>query len=153
MSVRADDVWLLTFPRSGTHMTAEMLWLLQNNMDYKRASDISLSERNTFLEIFSLHGACAPIGYQLLVTRPSPRLISTHLALSLLPPTLLDTTKVVFVARDPRDVAVSYFNFYKSLKNYGRFEEFKQFWELFVDDLSKVFGISLLLPCNVICFI
>ena len=39
----------------------------------------------------------------------SPRLIKSHLPLSMLNPNLLDTCKVVYVSRHPMDVCVSYF--------------------------------------------
>lgn len=68
---------------------------------------------------------------------PSPRFIKSHLPLSLLPPTLLDKTKVVYVARDPRDVAVSYF-FLSAQANSSAFVgDFKEFWALFIKDLGK----------------
>ena len=40
----------------------------------------------------------------------SPRLIKTHLPLSMLPPNLLDTCKVVYVCRNPMDTCVSYYH-------------------------------------------
>ena len=40
----------------------------------------------------------------------SPRIIKTHLPLSMLPPNLLDVSKVVFVARNVKDVCVSFFH-------------------------------------------
>ncbi|KOB66852.1 Retinol dehydratase [Operophtera brumata] len=40
---------------------------------------------------------------KILADLPSPRFAKTHLPMSLLPPKLLDTAKVVYVARDPRD--------------------------------------------------
>ena len=40
----------------------------------------------------------------------SPRIIKTHLPLSMLPPSLLDVSKVVFVARNVKDVCVSFFH-------------------------------------------
>lgn len=40
---------------------------------------------------------------------PSPRFIKTHLPLAYLPVDLLNTSRVVYVARNPKDVAVSWF--------------------------------------------
>ncbi|KAI8434548.1 hypothetical protein MSG28_003096 [Choristoneura fumiferana] len=66
---------------------------------------------------------------------PSPRFIKTHLALSLLPPRLLDTCKVVYVARDPRDVAVSYYHHNQLFKPVDFVGDFKSFWKLFMEGL------------------
>ena len=40
----------------------------------------------------------------------SPRLIKSHLPLFMLPPKLLDTCKVVYVCRNPKDCCVSYYH-------------------------------------------
>ncbi|RXG66885.1 Sulfotransferase 1 family member D1 [Armadillidium vulgare] len=45
---------------------------------------------------------------QLAELTEDPRIIKTHLPFSLLSPSLLETCKVIYVARDPKDVAVSY---------------------------------------------
>ena len=37
---------------------------------------------------------------------PSPRVIKTHLPLEFLPTKLLDTCKVIFVGRNPKDACV-----------------------------------------------
>jgi len=44
---------------------------------------------------------------------PRPRFVKTHLPLSLLPEDLLDKAKVIFVARDVRDIAVSLYHHVK----------------------------------------
>ncbi|XP_022819757.1 estrogen sulfotransferase-like [Spodoptera litura] len=59
------------------------------------------------------------------------RFIKTHLPMSLMPPTLLDTAKVVYVARDPRDVAVSCYHHARLFKLMGPLNGFKNFWEIF----------------------
>ena len=41
---------------------------------------------------------------------PSPRIIKSHLPFELLPPNLLDTAKVVYVCRNPKDTCVSYYH-------------------------------------------
>ena len=42
--------------------------------------------------------------------RPSPRFVKSHLPFSLLNPRLLDVCKVVYVARNPKDVCVSFYH-------------------------------------------
>lgn len=73
-------------------------------------------------------------------TMPSPRIIKTHLPMTFLPPTLLDTCKVVYVARDPRDVAVSYYHLTCSIQAFNFTGDFKAYWSLFVKDLSEYFN-------------
>ncbi|KAJ8725829.1 hypothetical protein PYW08_004012 [Mythimna loreyi] len=63
------------------------------------------------------------------------RFIKTHLPMSLLPPKILDTVKMVYVARDPRDVAVSCFHHAKLFKMSGCRGTFKEFWNIFRRDL------------------
>ena len=48
--------------------------------------------------------------------RPSPRFVSSHLPFSMNNPRLLDVCKVVYVARNPKDACVSYFNHCRLIK-------------------------------------
>jgi Sulfotransferase domain len=48
--VKPDDVWLISYPKSGTTWCQEMIWLLCNNLDYERAKAEFLSSRFPFLE-------------------------------------------------------------------------------------------------------
>lgn len=77
-------------------------------------------------------------GTEQLKDAPSPRFVKTHLPLSLLPPTLLDTAKVIYVARDPRDVAVSFYHLNKSMRTQGYVGDFKTYWRFFISDLRKL---------------
>ncbi|XP_073943444.1 sulfotransferase 1C4-like isoform X2 [Choristoneura fumiferana] len=134
----------------GTTWTQEMVWLIKNDLDYETALQIPLQNRYLFLEYFSIiSGIEIEIGdpdkdfidklkvpaYKISEDVPSPRFIKTHLALSLLPPRLLDTCKVVYVARDPRDVVVSYYHFTQLIKHLHFVEDFKSFWKLFMAGL------------------
>ncbi|CAB3235051.1 unnamed protein product [Arctia plantaginis] len=157
MPVRSSDIFVISHQRSGTTMTQEIVWLLDNNFDYAEAKAKALHERFPFLEFFTYFGQkweedflqstddkrkalkliesiARPITGKLL-TLPSPRYIKTHIPLSLLPPGLLDTAKVVYVARDPRDVAVSSYHLYRLYKVMNFPGTFKEFWGLFVQDL------------------
>lgn len=50
MDVYDDDIWVVSFPKSGTTWTMEMTWLLNNNLDYKMAKEVELSRRFPMLE-------------------------------------------------------------------------------------------------------
>ncbi|XP_045491067.1 sulfotransferase 1A1-like [Colias croceus] len=149
-AVRPDDVFLLAYPRTGSTWTQEMLWLLNNNLDYKQAKSVDMDTRFPLIDYCLtltsesekdildniddvdkrefLKSVLEP-GVNKLRDAPSPRFIKSHLPLSLLPPNLLDTTKVVYLIRDPRDVMVSYYNISK-LRFLKPGVEFSVFWSL-----------------------
>ncbi|CAH0718740.1 unnamed protein product, partial [Brenthis ino] len=154
MEVREDDIFVVTFPRSGTTWTQELVWLLQNNLDFEKAINTSLPTRFPFVEhTMLIHPefekrmyekykddkekleiavAIHQSGIKKVADMPSPRFIKSHLPLSLLPPYLLDKTKVVYVTRDPRDVVVSLHHFYRSNTIVGAPDDFKEFWKYFI---------------------
>lgn len=67
----------------------------------------------------------------------SSRYIYTLMPISLLPPTLLDTAKVVYIARDPRDVVVSFYHINRLHRALGYVADFKTFWNLFMNNFSE----------------
>ena len=67
------------------------------------------------------------------------RIIKSHLPLEFLPPKVLDTCKVLYVARNPKDVVVSFHHHNRILPNHGFIGSFEQFLEMFEDDLH-VYG-------------
>ncbi|CAF4938640.1 unnamed protein product [Pieris macdunnoughi] len=156
MEIRPSDVFVNTYARSGTTWTQELVWLVANNLDYDTAKSILLWQRFPFLEFSSMFHS-EMIQYYLeynkgdekkqkeikmitthivdqLAMAPSPRFIKSHLPLSLLSPNLLDA-KVVYVARDPRDVIVSFYLLSRSMTFLGWTGDFKSFWDLLINDL------------------
>ncbi|XP_047021918.1 sulfotransferase 1C4-like isoform X1 [Helicoverpa zea] len=153
MPIRPTDVFVTSYPRSGTTWTQELVWMVANDLDYEKSSSIPLTERYPFLE-FSicvhpenkkkfieensdskdklelLEMVCQP-GTEQLANTPSPRFIKSHMPLSLLPPSLLDTAKMVYVARDPRDVVVSFYHLNRLMRTQGYVGDFKTFWDFF----------------------
>ncbi|XP_052757403.1 luciferin sulfotransferase-like isoform X2 [Galleria mellonella] len=159
MEVRPNDVFVVTFPKSGTTWVQELVWLIGNDLDYKTASNVQLFQRFPFLE-FTMVLRSPKINKWLgervetdpklrpfyesftrnsrsdatIFKAPSPRFIKSHLPFSLLPPTLLDTAKVVYVARDPRDAAVSYYHHCRMMLLHGFGGDFRAFWNLFINN-------------------
>ncbi|KAJ0180700.1 hypothetical protein K1T71_004104 [Dendrolimus kikuchii] len=136
LEVRPTDTVVTTMPRSGTTWTQEIVWLIANDLDFCTASSVSLQDRYSVMgstvlsKIYENITKVSSIDH--LIAYPDPRFIKTHMPLSLLPPKLLDTAKVVYVARDPRDAAVSEYFFLKLLKILSPENDFKTFWQFFM---------------------
>lgn len=45
-----DDVWVISFPKSGTTWTEELVWLVSNDLNYEEAMRVSQGNRFPFLE-------------------------------------------------------------------------------------------------------
>ncbi|KAG8283883.1 hypothetical protein J6590_007902 [Homalodisca vitripennis] len=123
MEVRHDDIWVVSFPKCGTTWTQEMVWLLKNNLDYEKAKSSYLHLRFPFLEFKPLCGdqlaESSPDYFQQIKETPSPRFIKSHLPLELLPKQIwTKKPKLVYVFRNPKDAAISYFHHFKIWNNY-----------------------------------
>ncbi|CAB3228639.1 unnamed protein product [Arctia plantaginis] len=153
MPIRKSDVFVTSYPRSGTTWTQELVWMVANDLDYEKSNAIPLTERYPFLEFsicvhpsnkskfmeenshseekLKLLEFVVQPGTDQLANIPSPRFIKSHMPLSLLPPKLLDTAKMIYVARDPRDVAVSFYHLNRLIRTQGYVGDFKTYWNFF----------------------
>merc|ERR1719341_37723 len=149
----------MTYPKCGTTWTQEMVWTMLHNPDLDcDLSSKDLYVRSPFLEfdsltdaLISMQGGHNPAmvallrtfdakadpddGMQLQLTRhlPSRRVIKTHLPFSLMPKDMLDTCKVVYVARNPMDQVTSYLHHHRLI----RMHDFKGTDAQFVDYFCK----------------
>ncbi|XP_033230911.1 luciferin sulfotransferase-like [Belonocnema kinseyi] len=140
--VRDDDIWVCSFPKTGTTWTQEMVWCLANDLDFERGKVI-LQERFPFLELTSLWDYRNVIqrrpdlvkphefifdSFNFVNKLPSPRFIKTHLPFHLLPKEIRTgekKPKIIYVSRNVKDTCVSYFHHCQLFEEFsGTFEEF-----------------------------
>ncbi|XP_071550990.1 luciferin sulfotransferase-like isoform X2 [Panulirus ornatus] len=145
--VKQDDVWVITYPKSGTTWMQEVVWCLVRGFDHPAGSQV-LMRRFPFFEWDALVAKDMEIGlgqepddpvipgntWKIIAAMPSPRTIKSHLQKPLLPKMLWEVKpKVVYVCRDPRDVCISYY--FHSVKLDGYRGELSDFVELFLGDM------------------
>jgi len=125
---RGEDVFVVSYPKSGTTWVGEILWQLYNNGE---VSSVDLSERVPFLEYSTKPIVSQPE----LETLPSPRIIKTHLSSDVIPKGESESTrcKYVYVARNPKDVAVSKYKFVNSIPRCGYTGPWEFYAKLFID--------------------
>ncbi|XP_014486777.1 PREDICTED: sulfotransferase family cytosolic 1B member 1-like [Dinoponera quadriceps] len=135
LKVYEDDVWMVSFPRTGSHWMQEMVWCIGNEFDYEKS-------RTHFLERCPLLESSAiwigeqfkipltklgdPLEY--VAKMPRPRYIKTHLPWALLPQELSEKKpKIIYGARNPKDTCVSFYHYCRTFHNMqGSFDEFAE---------------------------
>ena len=148
LQVRNDDMYVLTFPRTGTTWTQELVWLVHNDCNFEEAKAVPLDKRFPFLD-WSVHldfamedwpqfTACfSEQGDYLkrVEEMPSPRFIKSHFRLCLLPDDLLEKSRAVICLRNPKDTVVSFYHHQKLMKSCGYTGDFPTYFDLFMDNL------------------
>ncbi|XP_064615619.1 sulfotransferase 1C2-like [Liolophura sinensis] len=131
-TVREDDVFIATYPKAGTTWMQEIIWLIMHDGDFKGASETPVYFRSPFLEFKD--EILNEVGLELANPMSSPRVIKTHLPYSMIPRHLQQhSCKTVVVFRNPKDLCVSYYHFYKSSSSMGNFQgSWEEFFEMFM---------------------
>ncbi|XP_060094124.1 sulfotransferase 2B1-like [Heteronotia binoei] len=107
--VQDDDIFSITYPKSGSHWMSEILGLIQKNGDPTWVRSVSMFTRTPWIE--------TAMGQETALKYPPPRLLSSHLQFQLFPKSFLHSkAKVIYTSRNPKDVLVSHYYFSKAVK-------------------------------------
>src|SRR5687768_6311878 len=122
---REDDIWIVTYPKSGTTVMQMILYQLTTNghMGFRHINDVCPWVRNA-----AIRGLHPP-------DLPNPRVLKSHDKYHFFDK--WTKGRFVYVIRDGMDVAVSHFH---QLKNYN--DPTLQFAEVFEKSFSKIKGNS-----------
>ncbi|XP_076398754.1 sulfotransferase 2B1 isoform X1 [Peromyscus maniculatus bairdii] len=121
-NVRDEDIFIVTYPKSGTNWMIEILCLILKDGDPSWIRSEPIWQRapwcETVISAFSLPD------------RPGPRLMSSHLPIQLFTKAAFSSkAKVIYLGRNPRDVVVSLYYYSKiagQLKDPGTPDQFLQ---------------------------
>ena len=118
--LRKDDIFIVTYPKCGTTLTQELMWQVTNNCPLNNEmSKIPILARAPWIElscIFHPNGLNEEIltkpedtltprermgkdSIKFTDNFPSPRIIKSHLPVAMLPQNILDTAKILYIAR------------------------------------------------------
>ncbi|XP_044125329.1 sulfotransferase 1 family member D1-like isoform X2 [Bufo gargarizans] len=126
-----DDLVISTYPKSGTTWASEIIDMIYCGGDHEKCRRDTIHNRVPYLE-FKIPGM--PSGIDQLNATPSPRLVKTHLPIQLMPESFWEkNAKVIYFARNAKDVAVSYYFFQKivtAMPDPGP-------WDTFLDNYMK----------------
>ncbi|KAM5256138.1 LOW QUALITY PROTEIN: amine sulfotransferase-like [Ctenodactylus gundi] len=129
--VRDDDVFIITYPKSGTIWTQQILSLISFEGHRNRSEDTTTLDRIPFFE-YNVHN----VDFNKL---PSPRHFASHLPHYLAPRGLKNKkAKILYIYRNPKDVMVSYFHFSNWIATLEPTDTLEHYMEKFLD--GKVMG-------------
>ena len=116
-------------------MIQEIVWLIQNGADYARAD----GKPNVFRVPFMEFGHRDE--FQVFAQLPHPRAMKTHVPYRYLPKSAREMkSKIVYIIRNPKDVMVSYYHFYRMNSDFGNFKgTWNDYFQYFMDQ-GKLLG-------------
>lgn len=129
--IRDDDVFIVTYPKSGTIWTQQILSLIFFEDHRRQTEKVETLDRAPFLE-YNIRNVN-------FINRPSPRIFASHLPYYLVPNGLKKKkAKIVYVYRNPKDVMTSFFHFSNLIARLQVAENMKTYLETFLE--GKVVG-------------
>uniref|UniRef100_A0A8C6VQA7 Sulfotransferase n=1 Tax=Naja naja TaxID=35670 RepID=A0A8C6VQA7_NAJNA len=128
--IRNDDTFIITYPKSGTVWTQNIVCLILYEGHRDGTENRTLIDRAPWLE-YNLYNVD-------FTNCPSPRVICSHLPYYLIPKGLRNKrAKIIYVLRNPKDVLVANYHFRKMSARIKTPKDFDTFLEMFL--AGKVF--------------
>lgn len=138
--VRADDIWIISFPKCGTTWMMNIVWQLKHNLDFsaelltatdsflERPMMYDVNEENEHDETFRKVIENMDGHLDRFDSDASPRVFKSHLPPHLLPKNIWTVKpKLIYIYRDAKDVVLSMYHMFKNnsrLKYKGKLEDF-----------------------------
>ncbi|KAM3931640.1 amine sulfotransferase-like [Leptodactylus fuscus] len=131
MEIRDSDVFLVTYPKSGTVWTQQILSLIFNEGHRNGTENIDNMTRVPWID-YNIRNIDMD-------SRPSPRLFSSHLPYYLMPRDLkFKKGKIIYVCRNPKDVSVSFYHFIKLFCKLDCMIDWESFFNIYME--GRVIG-------------
>ncbi|XP_059108708.1 sulfotransferase 2A1-like isoform X1 [Peromyscus eremicus] len=123
--IRDEDTVIVSYPKSGTNWLTETVCLIQTKGNPKWIQSVPIWERSPWIEFQK--------GHLTLINKEGPRLMTSHLPFYLFPKSFFRSkAKVIYIIRNPRDVLVSAYFFYRNTKLIDNPESLGTYFEWFL---------------------
>nr|DBA26848.1 TPA: hypothetical protein GDO54_011054 [Pyxicephalus adspersus] len=117
-----DDLLIVSYPKCGTNWVIQIIYEM-----------VSLTKNQETLLDQPVLEYGNPQLLQKLKERPPPRIISSYLPFQMIPKSFFKKkAKILLVIRNPKDTAISYFNFYKTLPALPTYTSWNVFFTDFI---------------------
>ena len=112
----------------------EIIYQVQTEGDFEGSDKVAIHQRFNYIELNIEEDTAS--GIKKIATDPPPRLLKSHLPSRFLKKTLeKNKTKFIIVLRNPKDMLVSYFHFYRAAAfKFDQNGTWEEFFERFRDD-------------------